>query len=1160
MPTGRPDPLTITTGSGRYSGIAGPTSVQASLILSWAVGVATQATITLPATGTTGASTAGTISLNGVAPAGGVTVTPAGAGATWTPASVSWAEGESGAAKAISIQRAAEGSTDYSISNNRGLTNLGAGTYTSSAASSTGTPSPFTLTSATSGTLPFTVGHAFRQGDIPAGSGIAISGATAQATIKNTWPDGSAKFAIIAGSYTSAGSAITITPSAGTSSTGTALTTADLIATGATASIDAGAFGAASFGNTEWGSPFQSWVSGHRMSSWIYRKQIGADAHLVAWLEVRLYLGGAVEVLPWVENGYLKVASPINKSATYSFTLGGTVRNGGGAGSAIDLKHHQRTPLVSGAALSYWLATDPGVTVKHDSAYLMATELVPTYWAAVSPAASLVTSLPSTFTPLQAWVYNYSSDSMASSGYQNAIGLLPLHDVLHLTTTADTYASIVREGYSAGRWGIHYRDENTNKPVRFQDRPNLVLADSQGFKDNGGSTTGDRSVAATGGNPPQWDTAHSPSVGYLAYLITGRFYFMEEVQFAATCNFLGNGDNAALRNGVQGLVQTAVDAWQTRSCAWDWRSKIQALTVTPDSGAGSEIRADLINCVEANIAHFHGRYVAQANNPFGLILPGEQYNTGGGASLNDVAIWQQDFVTAAFGWSVSLNLPIGSTPKSNLAAFFQWKAKSALITLGAPATATEWPYYNSAPYTVKIGTAIGTSSFTAGTGPWQADTGAMLAATTGGLGAPTWFASNDGLLTFEFQPNADEACKGVFANRLPALAYAVRHGVPGAVESYRRLIGATNWAQIENAFDARPVWGVKPASGDLPAWLVGMAVNEIKNLSTTADTQGAALNAWGSLPLIDGTATLVSPANGGHNDSSDNRVTSLDLTQASPAWTVQIAPSVSVTANAAHNPDGKPGSRHVYHHAHYVSQRQRIMLFGQRGRFSDGGDNFKVDGHTVSGTWAWDAADTWAATAGFQGFGVVRDPTTGNVFANGGYKWTQSTNTWSALPSYTGGLRWPVVYDSKRDQFFGLQWADGQGFGSGLVAQKWNKTTGTGTAITFNASAAYTQWLADQPVYAGMDYDPINDCFLFYTGQSYSSGSVTANVPTRIYKITPNSGAVWDMSLLTVTGNTPANVVAGGAGINGRWRYIPALGGFYCQPAAGVAGWFLRTS
>src|SRR6188768_1234819 len=39
----------------------------------------------------------------------------------------------------------------------------------------------FTLLSATTQTAPFCVGFALRMGDIPAGSGIAISGATAQA-------------------------------------------------------------------------------------------------------------------------------------------------------------------------------------------------------------------------------------------------------------------------------------------------------------------------------------------------------------------------------------------------------------------------------------------------------------------------------------------------------------------------------------------------------------------------------------------------------------------------------------------------------------------------------------------------------------------------------------------------------------------------------------------------------------------------------------------------------------------------------------------------------------------------------------------------------------------------------------------------------------------
>lgn len=718
---------------------------------------------------------------------------------------------------------------------------------------------------------------------------------------------------------------------------------------------------------------------------------------------------------------------------------------------------------------------------------------------------------------------------MASSGYQHPIGLLPLHDVVHLTTTADTYAAVVREGYSAGRWGTHYRDENTNKPVRFQDRPNLVIADSQGFKDNGSSTTSDRTTVATGGNPPQWDTAHSPSVGYLAYLITGRFYFMEEVQFAATCNFLGNGDNAALRNGVQGLVQTAVDAWQTRSCAWDWRSKIQALTVTPDSGAGSEIRTDLINCVEANIAHFHGRYVAQANNPFGLILPGETY----GGVIDEIAIWQQEFVTASFGWSVSMDLPIGATPKSNLAAFFQWKAKSTLITLGRPGVSAEWPYYNSSPYTIKLGgSARGQSAWTTGTGPWPADAAAILTATTT-PSAPTWFASNDGLLTFEFQPTPDEACKGVFANRLPALAYAVRHGVPGARDAFYRLTSAANWPVIEAALGSRPVWGVRPASGWRPTWAASAAALEVVTAPNSSGGGGAAVDPWGALWLMEADGRVGYSASGGHGDSFDNRVTSFDLHADSPSgWTPRIASYGSTPPiNVTHYPDGSPCSRHSYHYVHYIRQIGKVVLPGARGMWGSGNDSQKFDAHSTSGTWAWDAANTYADVP--LGHGAVVDPLTGNILTNAGRLWNRAANTWSTLNSFTGGWRYPLCYDFLRDRYFALQWGDGgpDSGSTGMVAAVVNKTTGVGTAITFNASAAYTQWLADDNEYSGLVHDWINDRFLFYDGRAGRAG--------RLYVITPNAGTVWDMSLLSLTGvSIPASP---GAGINRRLVFIPTL-------------------
>ena len=159
-----------------------------------------------------------------------------------------------------------------------------------------------------------------------------------------------------------------------TAPSGAALTTADLRTTGAAAAIGCGAFGAVSWADADWLTPFMSWAAGPQMSSWIYRKQVGTDAHLVAWLEVRLYAGGAVEVLPWVENGFLNVAAPGERVATYTFTLGGTER----FSQSVALLNHQRTPLVAGALLSHWLALDPGVTVSHDAAYLQSTRLVPT--------------------------------------------------------------------------------------------------------------------------------------------------------------------------------------------------------------------------------------------------------------------------------------------------------------------------------------------------------------------------------------------------------------------------------------------------------------------------------------------------------------------------------------------------------------------------------------------------------------------------------------------------------------------------------------------------------------------------------------------------------------------------------------------------------------
>ena len=665
----------------------------------------------------------------------------------------------------------------------------GAGTNVSPTPAPTG-PIQFALSSPINSALaPFCLGYAFRKGHVQAGQTLVSNIANLQVTPKNYWPDGSLKFAVVAGSTAlTANTPLTASLSSGTPPVAPALTTANLRATGITASIAAGAFGTASWAAADWDSPFQAWVSGPQMSSWVYRKPVGSDAHLVAWLEVRLFAGGAVEVLPWIENGYLMVAGPTNKSATFLFTLGGSQR----FSAAIDLPNHCRTPLVAGTALSHWLGADPQVAIKHDTAYMQATGLVPSYRATVPADSIVINELVTTYTPLQ--VGNHST-SMGMAGYHGSIGLLPEWDVLYLTSTSPkAYDGLIVNAYGAGRYGIHFRDETTQRPLRFSSYPNLVVGEGSAISSSGASSTDSYTPLATGTSPAAWASSHHPSLGFMAYLVTGRWYFMEEVQFVATLSYLKITDTARLN--AQGIIQSADGANTTRGAAWAIRSLAQAACATPDGDTA--LRNELLASLQANIDWNHARYVAQPNNPYGWVEPYSDY-TGVGDGVYFEATWMQDFYTAAFGYAKAMEPAMPAASSQRLTEFFAWKARSIVGRLGGGAP-TDYLYADAAEYTIAVAP-TDTPNFVTGTGPWHANWGAIYADT---LKAPNR-GTAPGLRGGDF-PEATS----YWGNLQPAIAYAVQHQVPGAVEAYQRMASAANWQQLVSNFNDNPVWSVQP--------------------------------------------------------------------------------------------------------------------------------------------------------------------------------------------------------------------------------------------------------------------------------------------------------------------------------------------------------------
>lgn len=983
------------------------------------------------------------------------------------------------------------------------------------------------LQSATGGTKQVTFGFCCRQGQFT--GGIVASGGTTQVTVRNRWPDNSAKFVEVAGSYISTGGvATTITLASGTASSGTALTTTDLqAALTQPVTVDAGGFGSASWSGSDWASPFLAWTTGHLMSSWVYRRQVGADAHLVAWLEVRLYLGGSVEVLPWIENGYINVASPTSKSATYGFTMGGTSR----FSRAIDLPARSRTPLIFGSALSHWLGTDPDVTPTHDKAYLQATELVPSYGTIVEPTATAVTGLVSSFTPLQQGDWTYSADTMSSGGFAAPIGLLPNHEAVFLTTTATAaYGAVIRNGYSAGRYPIHYRDEATNRPLRFSTYPNL----STNF-----SSTGAYPAVATGTAAPQWDIAHHPSVGFLPYLLTGRFYFMEQTQFVATTNYISNVD--VWRNYGDGWHEPYIGGGppQVREAAWAFRSLVQALTATPD--ADTNLRNEFIACVEANINRYHARYVAASNNPLGFIQCDVDYalESGRGDNLFTFAPWQQDFHTASWGMALAMNLPISGAATTKLSAFFAWKAQSVVGRLGTSSSPDYW-WINAAAYEVAIAP-TDSPNWSTGAGPWYTTWRQVYDATQTYMaaGGGTPFGSTEGIMSGEILPGAN----AVWGNLQPAISYAVRHGVAGAQAAYDRMTQATNWPELASAFKDLPVWSVKPAVG-LPTWLAGAVVHQVVAVPGGQTPGGLGTLAFCGMANRD--ALLVMAATGGHGDSSDNGVRSLDLTLDSPTWVQRKAPFGAPVADVAYyrtSPTIEPTSRHSYNAHRWSPVLRKMVLHGTSAAFGSA-ITFGASNLLDLDTWEWSAPASVA-----DGPGHVED-TQGRVYGQSGFfgvtEFLPVANTRTFLRNFGGEITLPMAFDSKRGTFFQLSWGNGGGGGTGLRAYRYGSRFGSGTqtAISFNASTGLTALLADQRQNCTLMYVPVLDRFYFWTG--YQGG---------LFLITPNSTTTWDVEQVTLTGvSVPARPLDSSGDSSARAVYVPRLGGIAIlhRDAAGV--------
>ncbi len=707
-------------------------------------------------------------------------------------------------------------------------------------------PPPLTATSfklispVTGSNLPFCFGHAFCQGHVPSGSfalGTGVEVLDWQCTPLTQWPDGSLKHAIIAGIVTcsgTVGSPATVTVNFGTTTTaggGTALTESDLAtALGATSvTVGVGAqtitlnnLVSAAVGGT---TPAQRTVcTGPVMSNWIYMQLVPGNAQLSVWFDVRLFNNGSVEIFPWVENGWLDPASALGTDTNYSVVC--SVNVGATAvfrAQTLDLCNHTRIPLVSGTATqcSYWVGTNPQFVPQHDTAYLMATKLVPNYPFGIS------STTPYMFT--EAYAPNSLGDvdpAMASTGYETFIGILPEWCALHLAGGGDlrAYNYVIANGLAAGSWSVHYRDNTTNEVPTFIAYPNVST--NWGGSPTIPSSTGNVNQANGVSTAP--DRAHQPSLAYYPWLLTARWFFLDELLLWNFWNYLQS--NFTIRNGNTSTAASYVlfDG-QIRARGWCFRTLAQALSAVPATHSSYQ---SLVNSWVANMSSYRARYVDGTlsggawKNALGCLglysgngTGSSPYGTNGGSTTFwwD-APWMQATIIMSLGYAWDLGLPTmnDAQAKSDHQTVRDFGYSQVVGRAGPPNTAGAWDYRNFSQYVMPF-------SYPASSAPatWLPNWGAAYPVYEeyGGGNFSVLPALQPGDTTMYYGPTplASDGSSWTTSSgtcfQMVALSYAVDHGATGAATGWQRIVTSASFSNAmtgSNGYPTNPLWAIYP--------------------------------------------------------------------------------------------------------------------------------------------------------------------------------------------------------------------------------------------------------------------------------------------------------------------------------------------------------------
>lgn len=527
-----------------------------------------------------------------------------------------------------------------------------------------------------------------------ASGGLKVGSWVTQTDIKNQWPDGSIRYAILTTHVTTTGSyGITQAPAA-TGSFTPVVPSASL-----TLSIESAGFGSSW---VPWVSNLPStvssdmWLNGPLVKEWRVRsvpQSAGVDHPFLddIW-DVRAYNDGTGTVDVTVEN--------VRDVASATGVVYGVDVNVDGH----DAYHHDAvspapnpiscdqftctttdnpmtTPtylrLTSGAAAGQVILGGPGSTFGHSVSFTPVDQTNQSWemvlyhqygsrWHKVFPTAGFQEAAVVTdFAPFVAagaipdylttvpdatqsaidtspWgnfdLMSYGViDSYAwATGYRPELYLYPEWAVRYVVNgTPALRAETLAYGDISGNFGDDFAASDPSQIVTLDDNVNYWI-DSR-------SDIGNKPLNNLSGTLNQSNSAHKASLAYIPYLVTGDRYYSDQMMFDANWAIMSNWPfaSAPYTRGADGILW----ATESRATAWAFRDVTDAAFYLPDS---NPYKPYFLKVMNANLAHGDA-VVATPDNPLGLAI---WFALDAGPSMS---LWQMTYLAWSFDHAIIQN-------------------------------------------------------------------------------------------------------------------------------------------------------------------------------------------------------------------------------------------------------------------------------------------------------------------------------------------------------------------------------------------------------------------------------------------------------------------------------------------------------------------------